>query len=78
MLLRTLHPPQRAGRREHLARLQQRLDSRQHHGPAAVQLSIGILAQLIVRNLQQTGVTPRFDSGIMQLAYREATGRTLS
>ena len=47
-----LQPAQRAGRREHLARLQQRLDAGEHHRPAAVELVVGAFAQLVVRDLQ--------------------------
>src|SRR5258708_1018785 len=41
-------PAQRAGGREHLACLKQRLETGEDHRPAAVKLSIGVLAQLIV------------------------------
>src|SRR5216684_9155424 len=45
---RVLRPAQRSGRREHLAGLEQRLETGEDHRPAAVELVVGVLAQLIV------------------------------
>src|ERR1700722_16652473 len=50
---------QRAGRRELLTRLQQRLQAREDHRPAAVDLLIGTLAQLIVGDGQPARVADR-------------------
>jgi hypothetical protein len=50
--LRGLRPAQRAGRREHLARLEQRFETGEDHRPAAEELSVGVLAQLIVGDYQ--------------------------
>jgi len=43
-----LREAQRAGRRERLPGLQQRLQAGEDHRPAAEELSVGVLAQLIV------------------------------
>src|SRR5580700_1296499 len=57
----TRRPAQRSGRSEQLTRFQQRLDSRENHRPAAEELSVGTFAQLIVGDLEQTGIPDRFD-----------------
>src|SRR6476660_640551 len=48
--------PQRAGGGESLARLEQRLEAREDHRPAAVQLRVGALRELVVDHRQPTGV----------------------
>ena len=53
MVLHTLQPAKRSGRCEHLTRFKQRFDSRKDHGPAAKELVVGPLVQLILR------ITPR-------------------
>ncbi len=45
--LRGLRVAQRAGRREHLAGFQQRLQAGEDHGPAAVELAVRLFAQLV-------------------------------
>ena len=49
-----LPPTQGSGRGEDLSCLKQRFDSRKDHGPAAIELIVGPLVQLIVRHFEQT------------------------
>src|SRR5665213_1058161 len=58
---RALCVHQRPGSRQRLAGLEQRLQPREDHRPAAVQLRVGALGKLVVRYAQATGVAHRLD-----------------
>src|SRR6516162_1276394 len=58
---RRLQITQRAGCREQLARLEQRLQPGKDHRPAAVELRVGSLAQLIVNDHQAARVANPLD-----------------
>src|SRR5215470_17917124 len=49
---RLFHPRQRSRSGEHLARLDERFEAGEHHRPAAIELLVGVLAQLIVNDDQ--------------------------
>src|SRR6266446_3715767 len=58
---RLLHPRQRSRGGEHLTRLDERFEAGEHHRPAAIELLVGVLAQLIVNDDQPAGIADRLD-----------------
>src|SRR5207302_4366597 len=60
---------QRAGRRQRLPRLKERLQPGEDHRPAAVEFVAGALPQLVVHDRQPAGIADRFD------LPRDARGR---
>src|SRR5205823_4530581 len=59
--LRSPRVAQRAGRREQLSGLEQRLQAGEDHRPAAVELAVRVLAELVVGDGQAARIADRLD-----------------
>src|SRR5260221_5430436 len=61
VLADALEPAQRSRRGQHFAGFQQRLESGEDHRPAAIELIVGALAQLVMGDCEPTGIADRHD-----------------